>query len=370
MATFDAFMQFVENPFEGLMGMRQQQAAAGSSLANPLIQQAEQERATRDYEAASSQLGIVPGSLDKAFGIDGTGFNLDTGAQGLLVDPRFQDNATEIRYATNLLNNPGTSALGTSILQSVLTGQAQTDVNNEKEQTRINELEQARGIFQSNREQDFTRRKADRADTRANQLVDRDATIAAADERSRLTREATAGQRGRDNQISKPPAGYQRLEIPGRGVFDVPIPGSKPYAERQAKVDAGIRSVDLIDDMLAQFEEFGQDEMLNRGAIREFDNNRAQMQADIFQLQGRGAPQSFEQELLDKQFPSISDFWNIDKASSYQNQRNINLQVLEDLANDPTMPEDQRLRIQSRLRTESQKKEDQANKQGLTNGPS
>jgi hypothetical protein len=355
-ATFESFQNFLENPVEGLLGLRQRVNAADNDLTNPLILQAQQDAATRDFEAAKAQQGIAPGSLDNAFGVADTGFQLDTGQFGLLADERFTDQKTEIKTAINLMENPGTNQLGKNILQSILTNQASDDMSLSREENRIRELREGRDIAITNRAED-----------RANAITDRDIRVNAADERARLTRQGTEAERSRGNQVGKPPAGFQRIDT-GQGLYDVPIPGSDPYAKRLAQVDAGLRSVDLLDDMLADFEEFGSDEMFNRTAIRKFDNKRSQMQADIFKLQGRGAPQAFEQELLDAQFPSISDFFTTNKEASYQQQRELSLRVLSDLANDPTLPADQRERIQKRLLTEQQKIEAQAESQGLTDG--
>ena len=109
----------------GILDARMSIQAKHQSLLNNVLRGRQEQQAVAAGGFAQQQLGFGPIMLDS---LTGPGQEEISAGRGLLADPRFTDNTSELKMAAKLMSNPETSQLGQSILGGVIATQQQIDV--------------------------------------------------------------------------------------------------------------------------------------------------------------------------------------------------------------------------------------------------
>lgn len=136
----------------GVLDFRQTLINQRNDLLNPLVAQMQGQQATD----AQDQTRLALGQTGQGMTSD-EGLFTDLGpAYGLLADPRFQDNRSELTFAANLFGNPATQQLGSAILNNVVSGQSTIDSQaNQAQQDLLLDLQTKAAANQRQREQDL-----------------------------------------------------------------------------------------------------------------------------------------------------------------------------------------------------------------------
>ena len=116
----------------GVLDARNTIQAKHQSLLDNVLRGRSEQRAVAAGGFTQQQLGHGPIMLDS---LTGPGQEQIAAGRGLLADPRFQDNRTELKFAASLMSNPETATLGQSMLGTVISQQQQQDAQLRRETT-------------------------------------------------------------------------------------------------------------------------------------------------------------------------------------------------------------------------------------------
>ncbi len=124
-SAFGGLANAISAPLNGLLDFRQQLINQRNDLLNPMVQGVMDQRAKNAQDTARHAIGQT-GEGVQLHGEQGLYTDLGP-ARGLLADPRFQDNQSELTFASRLLGTPGTAKLGENLLSNIVTQQQNVD---------------------------------------------------------------------------------------------------------------------------------------------------------------------------------------------------------------------------------------------------
>lgn len=143
MATPTGFGDFIGGPLAGLLNFSQ--SIRDRRALNPLAMQQSQEQAFASQDVARGALGQSgnEGLLGQGGGSSDLnqlgGAMSDLGpARGLLANPRFAERRAELTFATELMSDPTTNAMGQQMLTSLVNQQAGIDTQRQTRRDTLN----------------------------------------------------------------------------------------------------------------------------------------------------------------------------------------------------------------------------------------
>ena len=108
----------------GILDARMSIQAKHQSLLADIVGRRNQQQQRHAGGFLTQQLGHAPITLEN---LEGPGQEQIAAGRGLLADPRFQDNKTELEFGAALMSNPLTAQLGQSLLSNVINTQQLQD---------------------------------------------------------------------------------------------------------------------------------------------------------------------------------------------------------------------------------------------------
>ena len=137
----------------GILDARMDIQSKHQSLLDNVLRGREENRALASGAFVQQRLGHGPIQLDGIAGPGGFEPEQLSAGRGLLADPRFLDNKSELSFAAQLMQNPESAQLGQNILSQVISSQQQQDAQARRdtetdaqvlEVARINRINDAR----------------------------------------------------------------------------------------------------------------------------------------------------------------------------------------------------------------------------------
>lgn len=211
-------------------------------------------------DALLSGIGTEEQPLSGIFGggEDLQGLTSSLGGSGLLNDPRFQDQAEQLRFAAELFRTEGGGAIGAGILE-----QAFGNIQAASQQQRAfgqQEDQQQRAFGQ----QDFQQDNQFEFQGAQNQL-DRDAR-AEQNDLNREQRQQIADAKASalllpadpsGAELGPIPSGFERYQHPTLGTVTRALPGTQPYVKAQEEISGYESAIVDIDEVLTGLAETG-----------------------------------------------------------------------------------------------------------------
>ncbi len=191
------------------------------------------------------------------FGGPDDGLTTTLGGSGLLNDPRFQDQAEQLRFAAELFRTEGGGQIGRGILE-----QAFGNVQAASQQQRTfgqQEEQQQRAFGQQDLQQEnqFEFNAAQNTLDRDARAEEGDANRAARQRIADLKAAALLLPAEGGSELGAIPSGFERYQHPELGVVLRALPGTQPYVKAQEELSGYESAIIDIDDILTGLEETG-----------------------------------------------------------------------------------------------------------------